>query len=149
MRVSTQTYQCERKLGAREAVRLICETGFDAIDYTMYDRKNALLSGDANPKAEIAELLRIASEYGAVFNQTHTPFPHYKEGEDSFNKEMSELVVRSLWASAELRAKYAIVHPIAFRGFSEEELISRNLEIFKPFFAEAERSGVIIAIENM
>jgi len=148
MRVSTQTLRCEDAFGATDAVRLLCEVGFDAIDYTMCSTKAALLSEGADAKSIIRELRAITEGHGIGFNQTHTPFPPFRIGDDEYNKRTSELVVRAIGYTAELGASITIVHPTAFR-LPEKEIIERNFEIFEPFFKEAKRSGVKIAIENM
>ncbi len=148
MKVSTQTSKCESVFGAAEAVRLLCEVGFDAIDYTMCGERCALLCDDLNPKEVIRELLSITKGYGKTFNQTHTPFPPYRIGDEEYNVRTGELVKRAIGYTAELGAKITIVHPIAFRA-PEREIIERNMEALDPFFKEAKRSGVKIAIENM
>ena len=148
MKVSTQTLRCEAAFGAIEAVKMICDVGFDVVDYTMCNTKAALLSEGADAGTLIRELRSVTEGYGVGFNQVHTPFPVYKIGDDAYNSRTSELVIRSIGYAAELGAPIAIVHPVAFR-LPENEIIERNLEILDPFFKEAKRSGVRIAIENM
>ena len=40
MKLVTQTDVISQRLGDEAAVRIICESGFDGIDYSMFDMKN-------------------------------------------------------------------------------------------------------------
>ena len=148
MKVSTQTLRCEGAFGVIDGVRLLCEVGFDAIDYTMCNSKAALLCEGSDSRSIIRELRAITEGYGIGFNQTHSPFPTYKLGDGEYNKQVSEMVIRSIGYTAELGAPITVLHPIYFR-LPEEENTARNFEVLDPFFKEAKRSGVKIAIENM
>jgi sugar phosphate isomerase/epimerase len=151
VRISNQTYELAKAFGYEGAVRLNCEAGFEAIDFTMYKRSEAIFS----PKREktIAEMKNIAQSFGAVFNQAHAPFPHVLKTDLHFNseenREAHECVRESIRIAGELGCERIIVHPIYFKDTAPEENTEKNIELFRDLIDLARECRVQIAIENM
>ncbi len=149
MRISNQTDRLELAVGIEEAVRLNCEAGFEAIDYTMYRADQEIFG--AEKRTHLRKMKEIVDSYGVVFNQAHSPFPHYLFGEENreYNKAMHRAVLDSIEIAAELGASQIIVHPIEVPGAGEQEQLEFNLDLFTDFVARGRALGIRIAIENM
>ena len=72
MKISNHTEALEKRFGAVMAVRMNCEAGFEAVDYSMYEPDSVALG--AGGIALARELKRVAAGYGVSFNQAHAPF---------------------------------------------------------------------------
>ncbi|MDR1734507.1 MAG: sugar phosphate isomerase/epimerase [Oscillospiraceae bacterium] len=147
MLLSTQTEGLQRLFGMEEAVRIICETGFDAIDLSMFmgsDDKRFLEDGYKDLALQLKE---IAAGYGVVFNQAHAPFASQKEGDEAFNAMQFDRIVRSMECAALVGAESIIVHPIHTQ--SGETDWEWNLEFYNRLLPYAKQFGIKIALENI
>lgn len=146
MKLVTQTEVLSERLNDEKAVRIICESGFDGIDYSMFkmQKDNDLLNADGY-KSHVRELRKIAEGYSVTFEQSHAPFPTAKEGNTSYNKKMFEKVKRAVEIAGMLDAKICVVHPTAF----SENQFEKNMEIYHALEPYAKDYGVKIALENM
>lgn len=149
MRISTHTGPFEKRLGHAGAVRLICESGFDAIDYTMYDCTQPIFSSERTRM--VREMKEIADGFGVVFNQAHSTNPSCRYGKENaeLNGRLHDCVMISLEVAAELGAAQIVVHPIFVPNVSREEQREINLDFYAEVVARAEALGVKVAIENM
>lgn len=149
MILSTQTERCGLRIGEAETVKLICETGFDALDYSMFcmrDEDN-ILNTPAYEK-HVLELKKIAESYGKFFNQAHSPFPSYIVGDDAYNTQIFEKIKRSIEIAGILGVKNIVVHPTDFKVRSSEN-IKKNAEFYNRLVPLCKEYGVKIACENM
>ncbi len=134
------------RMGDEAAVRMICESGFDGIDYSMF-----FMSDDDNVleregfKKYVKNLRNIAAIYGVTFEQAHAPFPSMREGDSEYNKKLDYKLKRALEVAGLLDAKICVVHPTQFSSDQKE----RNLEFYKNLEPYARDFGVKIALENM
>ena len=129
-------------------IRTAIHAGFRAIDVSLIRfEENPLFS--AEKEACMKDIRRMLSESGAIINQTHAPFPGYREGEDAYNKLLKERTLQSIEISAELGAKQVIVHPIWFKNDTPEVQLEKNLALYAPYGELAKKCGIKIAIENM
>ena len=144
MKIVTYTGDIAQRVGAKEAVRLFKEAGFDGYDFTFRkDRKvdPGLYDDDFIPF--IKELREYADSIGIPCLQCHTLFPTLKPGGVNAD-EVYEVQVKCLEAASLLGCKIAIVHP--GNNCSAEE----NYEfMYKRLLPVARRLGVKIATENM
>ena len=150
MRTSTHTHFLEKRFGALAAVRMCCEGGFEAIDYSMYEGDGAVFGRGGRLLA--AEMRRVAASFGVVFNQTHAPFSRFRPGEENedYNRELFYRICRSIEITAELGAPRVIIHPAFIcREITADERYYMNMELFRALIPVARRHGVEIAIENM
>ena len=150
MKISSQTNILENRFGALYAVRMNCEAGFEAIDYTMYEGDNAVF--DRSDFILAREMKRVASSYGVSFNQAHAPFSKFRLGAENEekNRAVFKKIYRSIEIAAELGAKRIIVHPAFIcRNLTADERYEMNMEIYGRLLPHARELDVEIAIENM
>ena len=146
MKLVNQTEKIGNRLGDKAAVRIICESGFDGIDFSMFrmrDDDDILNSSEYKPL--IKELVSIADFYGVTFEQAHAPFPSAKDGNDEYNEKTFEKLRRALEISGMLDTKICVVHPVQFK----ENQFEKNMELYHKLEPYAADYGVKIALENM
>ena len=113
MKLVNQTERIGVRMGDKEAVRIICEAGFDGIDFSMFKMKNDDdILNSSEYKSHIKELKKIADSYGVPFEQAHSPFPSAKDGNCEYNEKIFEKLKRSLEIAGMLDAKICVVHPV-------------------------------------
>lgn len=146
MKISTQTANLAKSFGHEKAVRIICEAGFDCIDFSFFQKEDGIYDLEKDDFIEkLPKIKKIADSYNVGFNQTHAPFPSYIEGDDEYNKRMYPLIVKSIEASGILGAKYIIVHPTVF----SENQKQKNMDFYNSLIPYAKKANVKIAVENM
>ncbi len=131
-----------------QSIEKTIEAGFSSIDVSLieFETNPLFLSESA---VHLKNVKRILSQRGAVIHQAHSPFPHYKEGEDEFNKKAKAATLRSIELAAELGAKYIIVHPMWFKNDTPAVQMEKNLALYAPYGEMARKCGIKIAVENM
>ena len=150
MKISNHTEALEKRFGAVNAVRMNCEAGFEAVDYSMYEPTSIALGAGGITLAR--ELKRVAASYGVGFNQAHAPFSRFKLGEENgdHNRMIYYSVLRSLEIAAELGAPTIIVHPaVICPHLSADDRFYMNMEFYSRVIDRAKGLGVTVAIENM
>lgn len=146
MRVATQTEELGRLFGEEKAVRIIAETGFDAIDFSMFKTDEEVAPVFGNDYENYANHLKhVAKECGVCFNQAHAPFPSYRVNDDAYNKKIIPLIHRAIAVTSILGAKIVIVHPIAGVNNKKEA----NLELYNSLIPVCKEYKVRVALENM
>ncbi len=146
MKLVTQTEVLSARLGDEKAVRIICESGFEGIDYSMFRMSddNDLLNTSAY-KEHIKEIKKIAESYGIPFEQSHAPFPPVREGDKEYSERTMEKVKRAIEIAGMLEAKICVVHPCVF----SENQFEHNMEMYHTLEPYAKAAGVKLALENM
>ncbi len=149
MLLVTQTDISGSRFGDEKAVKWICESGFDAIDYSMFSMRDedCVLNTPAY-KSYVANLKKIADSYGKTFSQAHSPFPSYIIDDENFNKTAFSRICRSIEIAGLLGVKNIVVHPTDFRKSSEENL-KLNEEFYNRLLPYCKEYNVKIAVENM
>ncbi len=146
MKLVNQTEQISERLGDEAAVRIICESGFDGIDYSMFCmRDDDCILNTPDYKNHVRKLAEIAASYGVTFEQVHAPFPSAKDGNPEYNGKMFGRLVRALEIAGILDAKICVVHPVQFK----ENQFEQNMELYHKLEPYAADFGVKIALENM
>lgn len=146
MKISTQTAGLARVFGDAGAVRILCEAGYDCLDYSMFDKQNGRLPVENEGFMEHCRLLRnLADSYGVTFNQTHAPFASYIEGDDDYNEWVRPLIIKAIEASGILGAGNIIIHPFSVSNDQKKA----NMDFFNSLLPHAKRANVRIALENM
>ncbi len=146
MKLSSQTEYISARCDDFVAVKLVCEAGFDAVDYSMFamqDNDNIL--NTPSYKSHVFELKKLAESYGKHFNQAHAPFPTVRVGEDEYNRVIREKIKRSIEIAGILGVENIVVHPVHFKENKKE----RNIEMYLSYLEDAKNAGVKIALENM
>lgn len=145
MILSTQTDTTARTFGHLQAVRMIAEAGFDAIDLSMFDEPcNACFFEDGF-EHYVQAIKCQAKECGVYFNQAHAPFPTLKDGDAVFNNKRFAQVKRAVEIAGILEIKSIVVHPVFF----SKQLKENNLAMYNSLLPVAKSAGVKIALENM
>ena len=146
MKIASQTEYVSARLNDYEAVRMVCEAGFDAIDFSMFHMKHddCPLNSDSY-KEIVKELKAIADSYGKPFCQAHAPFPTMRDGDEEYNKNMLPKVKRSIEIAGMLGVENIVVHPVFFG----ENKFEKNMEMYMGLLDDAKNAGVKIALENM
>ncbi|HPQ46807.1 MAG TPA: sugar phosphate isomerase/epimerase family protein [Clostridia bacterium] len=146
MKTSTLTYRLMMKFGMEEAVRMLCEAGFDCIDQSFFTGQETKLVLEEDDYLERMHGLRkIAASYGVTFNQTHAPFPSFIEGNETYNQWAWKVLVKSIEASGILGAEYMVVHPF----YVSKDKKKANMDFFGALLPIAQKHNVRLAIENM
>lgn len=146
MKLVNQTETLSNRFGDEAAVRILCDSGFDGIDYSMFAMKNDdCVLNTPDYKNHVKKLAEIASFYGVTFEQAHAPFPSAKDGDDRYNYQIFEKLKRALEVAGMLDAKICVVHPVAFK----ENQYEKNMELYHNLEPYAADYGVKIALENM
>lgn len=142
MELSINISYISKTVGDTEAARLLSENGFTALDYTP-----SVANDDW--KAEMHEKLKIFNEFGLHVHQTHAPFNRYGKWGDKHRL----CVERALEATAEMGAKYMVVHGDEFDynnlEYSHDAALAYNHDYFLPYVEAAEKNGVNLAFENL
>lgn len=147
MKLVTPTGSASYRFGDAGAVKMICEAGFDGLDFSLTRLKRddcALLTPIY--KRHCAEMVKIAESYGRSFEQSHAPFPMHIPLNFSYNRKMMDRAKRSIEISGLLGVKICIVHPSGEFWFHRHK---GNIDMFNALAPVAKDYGVKIALENM
>ncbi len=146
MRFSSTTDYLSKKYGEEEAVKMLIEAGYTAIDFSMFNTSRLPFTDDYREMAE--KLLKLTRESGVVFNQAHAPFTSRTE---VYENELLPLMPRAFEFASLLGIKNIIVHPRQNGRYygREEELFEKNVEFYTALKPIAKKYGVKMAIENM
>ena len=150
MKISNHTDGLEARFGTLGAIRMNCEAGFEAIDYSMYKPTSAVFAPDG--ASLTSEMKRVAASYGVHFNQTHAPFSRFKLGRENeeVNRAIFYSIMRAVEVSSELEAPIIIVHPsVICPSLDAQERFRMNMEFYSKLLPRARELGVTVAIENM
>lgn len=136
-----------------EALTIIAESGFDAVDYSMTN-KQEYCGKESETEAFQNKLKDIRSRIeanGLVVNQSHAPYPS-AYGESYKNEEAFNEIVRSMRNAATLGAPIIVVHPIIYypegHEGDEEALFDRNIEFYSRLKPYCEEFNIKVGIEN-
>ena len=151
MILSTQTDYLARKFGEEKAIDIIANTGFDAIDLSMFDMKNDDSFFNQSDYKEYAQKLKKqAQSRGLFFNQAHAPFPCSKP-DDAYNTMIFDRIVKSIEIAGIVGAKCIVVHPMHHLPYIENAdlLKQMNMDFYRSLAPYAKNAGVKVALENM
>lgn len=147
MILSTQTDYLTHRFGIEKGIRMLCEAGFDALDFSMFalfSEKNPL---NTEGNGYVENIKKIASEYGVYFNQAHAPFPSSKEKDEEYNKKAFKAIVRAMEICNILEIGVVIVHPTDISNKQEKK--QYNLDFYNRLLPYCEKYNVKVALENM
>ncbi len=146
MKLSSQTEYISARCDDFTAVKMICEAGFDAIDYSMFAMQDDdnILNTPAY-KEHVLELKKLAESYGKHFNQAHAPFPTMRENDEKYNEIIRPKIKRAIEIAGLLEVENIVVHPVFFHENKKE----KNIELYLSLLEDAKAAGVKIALENM
>lgn len=150
MRLSTPTERIPRTFGLERTVDMICDAGFDAIDFTACNLPEWY--DDTHDKAFYENIRKRAEDRGVVFNQTHAPFPSSVKSEEETEVIFGN-IVKSMKHSSYLGIETVVVHPCQHLTYVDEgnaeRLFEYNMKFYRKLIPYAEEYGVKVALENM
>ncbi len=148
MKLVTQTNGVRLRLGEMRGIRLLCESGFDGLDYSMFHMKSpgddASVINTSQYRNHARGLLELTGSYGLTFEQSHAPFPTQREKDKLFNEKMLDVIKRSIEFAGLIDAGIIVIHP----AFYKHKRFEKNMDFFLKLEPYARDYGVKIAIEN-
>lgn len=145
MRTSTESEVAAKRFGNERGVRILAEAGFDCYDYSMFTVKRGQSLRSHRYLADAQKLRRAADDCGIACNQSHAPFPSFKQGNARYNRGVFTLLVRALETTAALGGGICVIHPASLG----ERTLETNLELYNRLLPYARDFRVKIALENM
>lgn len=149
MILSTQTDIGSKRFGDEKNVRMICEAGFDALDYSMFcmqDDNNIL--NQPNYREHVLKIQDVVKGCGKFFNQAHAPFPSFRVGDDTYNTVILEKIKRSIEIACILDVPNIVIHP-TYYGKDSKRNLELNAEFYNALIPLCKEYNIKIAVENM
>ncbi len=150
--ILSQTTACANKFGDKEAIRLIAQAGFDAVDFDMSSLKNDdnILLQD-NFKSYVEMLLETAQKYNVFFNQGHAVGSIQCADKEFARKLLIERNIRALEIAGLMGIKTLVIHPVEAGEYigNEMKAFRENIKYFNALLPYAYKYGVRLACENM
>ena len=149
MKLSTTTGRFHRKFGFHKAIDFLVDAGYDALDFSQFDKE---VYTAEHVKEYYTEIRKYAEDKGVSFNQSHAPFGSSFEDEEKTAKRFDEIVTAIKRASY-LGVKNIIVHPCQHLKYdvegNPEKLFEYNMEFYKKLIPYCEEYNIKVALENM
>ncbi len=151
MKLVTHTTALTAKISIEEAVKMIAEAGFDAVDCSFFDlagEDSVWLRENWRERAE--NLRALARSLGVTFQQAHAPFPVTK-GDGSHDGERYGRILRSMEIASILGVENIVVHPVHYPGYCRlrEEQYRASVEFYKGLIPYCQQFGIRVCAENM
>lgn len=154
MLLSSSHAQFARKMSTEEAIDLMADAGFDAIDFSFHlksEYHSEDTDGDAG-KVMFTEWRKRAEARGLVFNQAHAPEGSSFTDMDRTVQRFHE-ICRAIRNASYLKVPIIVVHPVQHLPYCEagvpEQLFEMNMKFYNALKPYCEEYGVRIGIENM
>ncbi|MBO6158448.1 MAG: sugar phosphate isomerase/epimerase [Firmicutes bacterium] len=151
MLLCTQTHALGDSFGPEEAVQILAEVGYDAIDMSFFEMEQGRGPWLRDDWKEHAIALRaLADSLKICFRQAHAPFPSSK-GSEPYDTEIRRRIIRSMEVSSILGVKNIIVHPMQHLTYqsSKKTLFDMNVAFYRSLIPECERLNIRVCAENM
>ena len=151
MRLVTNTEGLADALGHKQAIELIAQAGFDGVDCSFFDMKEeGSVWMEDHWKDFAMELRSVAEDKGLVFRQAHAPF-HTTIGEEPYDSQMRQKILRSMEAAALLGVENIVVHAIRHLNYHihRERLFEMNLDFYRSLIPYCEEFGIRVCVENV
>lgn len=145
MKITTMTATLAKKFGYETAIKIIADAGFDGVDLSMFSLPPDHPFNGENYREFAAHLNKTAKECGVRFTQAHAPFPSYKHGNDEYNSQIFDKLVRSMEIASIAGARNIVIHPLK----EIDNLIDANIAFYNSFIPYCKQFGIKIAVENM
>lgn len=151
MRISTNTSILSNTMPTADAVKILAECGFSALDLSLCnitDSDLQKLYGDY--KAFAKEIKNVANGAGVTFNQSHAPF-HSSYIEDELTQKAYTEICRAMEFAALVDVKNIVVHPKQHLEYPEEAKVLKemNLEFYNSLIPLCKEYGINVLVENM
>ena len=154
MLLSSSISQFARKMPTDEAIKLMADAGFDAIDFSLHiseEYYGECTDGDAG-KEKFKAWKAIADDKGIVFNQAHAPEGSSFRDMDRTIRRFHD-IRRAIRNASYLGIPIVVVHPVQHLQYCEdgvpEQLFEWNMQFYNALKPYCEEYGVKVAVENM
>lgn len=153
MLLVTQTRELSARYGDCEAIRMLAEAGYDALDYSMFcmtEASGSRLLSDGW-REEMTELRALAESLGVPFVQGHAPHTFSDHSEEAWRGENFPRLLRSIEIAGALGIENLVIHPIHHLDYrkNRELLHEWNMRFYRRLLPYAKDAGVRICLENM
>lgn len=151
MQLVTTTEKLAEVFGDEECVRILAETGFDAIDWSFCEMTAGKGVWCTDSWREHAlRLKELGDACGIEFHQAHAPFPSSK-GEEPFDTVIRQRILRSMEAAALMGVRNIVVHPRQHLNYAgaKQKLWEENLAFYRGLVPYCEEYGIRVCVENM
>lgn len=149
--ILSQTIACASKFGDLNAIELIANAGFDAIDYSFSPmwKDDHILNSDQYKNYALT-LVKKAKENNIFFNQGHGVTHVMCDEPNDYLRLLTERNIRAIELCSLMGIKTLIIHPIGTGYIGREEYVfQENMKYYRSLLPYAEKYGVKIACENM
>jgi len=149
MKLVSLTEASAKAFGDFEAIRILKEAGYDAIDYSMF-----LMQEDSHPLCQddfrtyVREIKAYADSLGIGFAQGHAPFPSYRADNLEYTKKMYPRTIRAIEIAGMLGIPHLVVHPLQIIP-KDADRLQINIEFYKSLLPYAKEFNVKLCLENM
>ncbi len=151
MKLVTHTEALTKKMSYEEAVRMIAEAGFDAVDCSFFDMEDAGSVWNRPDWREHAISLRAYAEsLGVHFQQAHAPFPTTR-GQEDYDTQAFQKILRAMEIAALLGAENIVVHPVTHMYYAKyrEALFQKSVALYRELIPYCQKFGIRVCTENM
>ncbi len=147
MKISVDFGEILNRYGVTQAVKLVKEAGFEAVDFPMQEKKGKLFL-ECEKYLENAKWVRqVLNEHGLTCNQAHAGWDfHYGDKMDESGKSF-RLLKRAFEFASVLGAETLVVHAVS--DVPPVDFTAYNLAFYKSLEPFAKQYGVKIGIENI
>ncbi len=149
MKLSSTTDQLQKAFGLEKSVELLADAGYDAIDFSQFDK--SIYEADFG-KDYYTEIRKLAESKGVYFNQSHAPYGSSFKDEEKTKKRFEE-IVEAIKRASYLGVQNIIVHPCQHLEYAKEgnpeKLFEYNMEFYKRLIPYCEEYEIKVALENM
>jgi len=151
MRLVTQTDILGKAYGDEQAIQILAKNGFDALDWSFFEMlKDDNVWNQPDWKDYAQKMKETAEAAGIGFSQAHAPFPTSR-GEEPYDTEIMERIIRSMEAAAIMGVKNIVVHPRQHLPYPQNKqlLFEENVALYKSLIPYCEKFGIRVCTENM
>lgn len=149
MKLSTTTGHLHEYFGLEKAIDILASSGYDAIDFSQFDK--FVYEADFG-KDYYTEIRKLAESKGVYFNQSHAPFGSSFKDEEKTKKRFEE-IVEAIKRASYLGVQNIIVHPCQHLEYAKEgnpeKLFEYNMAFYKKLIPYCEEYEIKVALENM
>ena len=151
MRISTDTFAIINSLGEEQGLKLIKDSGFEAVDFSLFNHSPSIDVLDSNYRDRALRTREILEKVGLECGQAHSPyrFLTFESVLDMSNMDFVRML-RSIEYASIIGSDSIVVHGFADpKGPFSEECMVRNVNYYNLLKDTAQRFGIHISIENM
>ena len=149
MKLSIAFYEAWQERGIDGGVKLLRDTGFDAIDMSYYkDATPAFLGEDYREKA--FEMKAALETYGMTCNQAHAPMDRFFTEPQDDSCPAYVRLKRAIESAAILGIPHIVVEGSEVgRPHASYRNLEHNCDFYRKLEPIAAQHGIVIAIENL